>query len=131
MEVVKNPPEWKYVEDLLGYQTIPEPKPKAQYPSGWCPPNPSRNNNLPYFIERTKNFMVPVYLEVGFRGYRRITKVRNIEGDIWKLEQDLRKLIEGRTAKQCFSRINEMNRTIVFKGDYVTLIEKYFYSLGL
>lgn len=127
----QNPPEWKYVEELLGYQTIPKPTSKSEYPSGWCPPDPSKNKNLPYFIARTRNFMVPAYLHVGFRGYRRTTQVKHIEGDIWKLEQDLRNLIQGRTKKPCYSRINEMNRTIVFKGDYVTLIQKYLYTLGL
>jgi large subunit ribosomal protein L49 len=131
VEVVKNPPEWKYVEDLLGYQTIPKPSPKAEYPSGWCPPDIKRSQNLQYSVERTKNHMLPVYLYVGFRGQNRLSKVRFIEGDIWQMEQDLRNLIQSKTGKPCESRINEMNRSITFKGDYVTLIQKYFYSLGL
>lgn len=128
--MIQNPPEWKYVEELLGHKTIPIPTVKPEYPSGWVPPNPKLYNQLPYFIARTKNFMVPVYMDVTFRGQRRTTKVRYIEGDIWKLEEDLRRLIEKRTNKPCYSRINEMNRTIVFKGDFVTLIEKYLVQLG-
>jgi large subunit ribosomal protein L49 len=130
VEVIKNPPEWKYVEELLGHSTIPKPTVKAEYPSGWCPPDPMRSKQLPYHIDRTKNFMLPVYMHVAFRGFKRTTKVRRIEGDIWKLEEDLRRAIEARTGKRSYSRINEMNRTIFFKGDYVTLIEKYLVDKG-
>lgn len=61
---------------------------------------------------------------------RRVTRIKDIEGDIWKLEKDLHKLIEKRVKKTIFSRINEMNRQIVFKGDYVTLVQKYLLEKG-
>lgn len=74
--------------------------------------------------------MLPVYLEITYRGMRRVTRIKDIEGDIWKLEKDLHKLIEKRVKKTIFSRINEMNRQIVFKGDYVTLVQKYLLEKG-
>ncbi|CRK97650.1 CLUMA_CG011035, isoform A [Clunio marinus] len=129
--VTKNPPEWKYVERLLGYQVIPKPTVKSEYPSGWTAPNPELYKDLPYFIERTKNYMLPVYLHITFRGQRRTTLIKNIEGDIWQLEQELNKVISKRVQKRIFSRINEMSRQIVFKGDYVTLIQKYLADRGL
>lgn len=75
--------------------------------------------------------MVPVFLEITFKGHRRMSIVKHIEGDIWALEEELHRLIETRAGKRIFSRVNEMNRTIVFKGDYVTLIQKYLMSKGL
>lgn len=131
VEVIKNPPEWKYIEHLIGKSQIPVPLVKSEYPSGWTPPNPALNKDLPYAVHRTKNFMVPVYLEITFRGTRRISFLKNIEGDIWKLNQELVELIERKGGKRAFSRVNEMNRTIKFKGDYVTLIQKYLLSKGL
>lgn len=115
---------------MLGKDTIQKPTAKAEYPSGWTPPDPTRYKNLPYFIERTRNFMLPVYLGITFRGNRRVTKIKFIEGDIWKLEADLHKLIEGRAKRRVYSRINEMNRQIVFKGDYVTLVQKHLHAQG-
>lgn len=130
VEVIHNPPEWKFVEHLLGKETIPKPLVKEEYPSGWSPPDPARYKDIPYFIERTKNFMLPVYLSITFRGQRRLTKLKNIEGDIWKMEADLHQLIEKRAGRRVYSRINEMNRQIVFKGDYVTLVQKYLLDKG-
>lgn len=130
VEVIYNPPEWKYVEQLLGNETIPKPTVKPEYPSGWAPPDPAHYKNLPYFIERTKNYMMPVFLLITYRGMRRVTKIKNIEGDIWKLEADLHELIQKRAGRKIYSRINEMNRQIVFKGDYVTLVQKYLMSKG-
>lgn len=129
--MIRNPPEWKYVEQLLGYNTIPKPLVKTEYPSGWTPPDPARYEKLPYFIERTKNYMLPVYLAISYRGMRRVTIVKFIEGNIWQLEQELNELIARRAEKRCFSQINEMNRQIRFKGDYKTLVEKYLLSKGL
>lgn len=130
VEVIKNPPEWKYVERLIGSTTIPRPVVKAEYPSGWTAPDPAKYKDLPYFIERTKNFMHPVYLEITFRGHRRVTRIKNIEGDIWKLEEDLHKVIEKRVGHRVFSQINEMNRQIRYKGDFVTIIEKFLRDNG-
>jgi large subunit ribosomal protein L49 len=74
---------------------------------------------------------VPVYLEILQNGTTRRSVVKHIEGDIWALDEEIRKLITKKTGKRSYSRINEMNRKIVFKGDYVTLIQKYLISKGL
>ena len=43
-----------------------------------------RQPNLPFFVGRTKNHMVPVYLDLeAIRGQRKITMIKHIEGDIW------------------------------------------------
>lgn len=129
MEVFKNPPEWKYVERILAKPLVPEPQPKSEYPSGWRPP--ANKVDLPYYVARTKNHMVPVYLSTYFRGERRITKLRKIQGDIWLLEEDLRLTIERRIGKKIATRVNELSGQIWFKGDYVTIISAYLMEKGL
>ncbi|CAO1408783.1 unnamed protein product [Diamesa serratosioi] len=131
VEIVQNAPEWKYVEQLLGERVIPQPIKKSEYPSGWTLPNPELFKSLPYYVERTKNFMLPVYMDITFRGQRRITIVRKIEGDIWKLEEELKQMIGDKVKKPIFTQVNEMNRQISFKGDYVSLVQEFLISKGL
>jgi len=50
--------------------------------------------DYPYFIERTKNYMRPVYLTRNSKGTKRITKITKIQGDIWTLERDMKRYIE-------------------------------------
>lgn len=128
IEVLKNPPEWKYVERILRKSLVPEPQPKSEYPSGW---RPQTNLNNPYYVARTKNHMMPVYLSRYYRGQRRITKLRRIQGDIWLLEKELRTCIESRIGKQIASRVNELSGQIRFKGDYVTIVQEYLMKKGL
>lgn len=129
VEVVKNAPEWKYVERLLAPRVVPKPVAQSEYPSGWKPPQPKPD--LKYFVARTKNHMLPVYLHRSFRGQRIITAIRRIDGDIWQLEAELRYLIEKRLNKQIVTRVNEMNGQIELKGDFVTIVEEYLLEKGL
>lgn len=122
--VEKNPPEWKYVEDLLAPPLIPKPVVQSEYPSGWKPPS-ADVKHLPYFVPRTKNYMIPVYLHLTYRGQRRITKLRNIHGDIWQLEKELHAVIQKKIGKNIATRINEQNGQIWFKGDFSNIIKDY------
>ncbi|XP_055609234.1 probable 39S ribosomal protein L49, mitochondrial [Uranotaenia lowii] len=129
VEIVKNPSEWRFVERLIAPRVVPVPLEQKEYPSGWKPPSPKPD--LKYHVNRTKNFMLPVYLKRTFRGQRILTAVRRIEGDIWQLEAELRYLIEKKFNKPIVTRINEMNGQIELKGDYVTIVEEYLLSKGL
>ncbi|XP_019532853.2 large ribosomal subunit protein mL49 [Aedes albopictus] len=129
VEVIKNAPEWKYVERLLAPRVVPTPEVKVEYPSGWKPPQPKPD--LKYFVARTKNHMLPVYLHRTFRGQRILTTVRRIDGDIWQLEAELRYLLEKRLKKSIVTRVNEMNGQIELKGDFVTIVEEFLLEKGL
>uniref|UniRef100_A0A182VZU6 Large ribosomal subunit protein mL49 n=1 Tax=Anopheles minimus TaxID=112268 RepID=A0A182VZU6_9DIPT len=129
VEVVQNPPEWKYVERLLAPRTVPKPVPKDSYPSGWKPANPQPE--LKYVVARTKNHMLPVYLRRAYRGQRRITAVRHVEGDIWQLEAELRYLIEKQLNRPIITRVNEMSGQIELKGDHVAFVEKFLLEKGM
>ncbi|XP_034473582.1 probable 39S ribosomal protein L49, mitochondrial [Drosophila innubila] len=130
VEVVHNPPEWKFVERLLPPTTVPQPVAKAAYPSGWKP-QASDGTTDGYFVARTKNHMVPVYLHTRFRGQRRLTVVRRVQGDIWALERDLRAVVErARNGKLCATRVNELSGQIHIHGDYVDVLREHLKAKG-
>lgn len=129
VEIAKNPPEWKFVERLLGPVTVPAPSIRPNYPSGWQPQQPDAQNR-DYFIARTRNHMLPVYMTEKFRGTKKVTKVRKIQGDIWKLEEELRRVVEKAAGKKVLSRVNEMNGQIEFTGAYANLIKNYLQDKG-
>lgn len=84
-----------------------------------------------YYVQRTKNHMSPVYLETFFRGQRRITKLRRIQGDIWLLERELRECIEARIGRKIATKVNELSGQIWMKGDYVTIVKDFLAKRGL
>ncbi|XP_046624517.1 probable 39S ribosomal protein L49, mitochondrial isoform X1 [Neodiprion virginianus] len=131
-EISKDPLEWLYVERLLTPKTVP-PAPTStakQYPSGWAPQSEDALK-LPYFVSRTRNYLQPVYLQRSFRGMRRITILRKIEGDIWLLEAELKKHLEETTGKSIGTQIHEVAGILKFKGDQVIRIKEWLTTKGL
>lgn len=129
IEIIKNPPEWKYVERVLRRKIIPVPESKAEYPSGWTPQQPTAFQQ-PYFVTRTRNYMVPVYLRIGHRGWKRTTTIKNITGDIWTLYHDVMHHIKEYMARDERAQVNEFTRQIIINGDYVNLIKDFLISKG-
>lgn len=129
IEIIKNPPEWKYVERILPKSTVPSVVPKEKYTSGWVPQKPDALKH-PYFIKRNKNHMIPIYLEIDYCGTRRRTFIKHITGDIWTLHNELLDYIEYYMAKKERSRVNEFNGQIIINGDYVNLLKDYLVSKG-
>ncbi|XP_971683.2 large ribosomal subunit protein mL49 [Tribolium castaneum] len=126
-ETTKNPEEWKYVEGLLPVTTVPEPKKLPMYASGWKPQGDDLKDR-PYFIARTRNHMMPVYLEIRQRGTARHTIIKKIQGDIWQLEKDLRPFLEDLLKpKNLRLQVNEFAGKICINGDHVNAIK---YWLG-
>ncbi|EGI69677.1 PREDICTED: probable 39S ribosomal protein L49, mitochondrial [Acromyrmex echinatior] len=128
-EITKDENEWKYVERLLPYKIIPKPPTTGKFSSGYKPASASPKDN-PYFIERTKNYMQPVYLYRNPRGLKKITEITKIQGDIWALEQDLKKYVQKRTRHKITSQINEFAGLIKFKGDYVNRVKEWMNKKG-
>lgn len=75
--------------------------------------------------------MHPIYLTRTFRGMRRITKLRRVQGDIWHLERELHSAIENRIGKPIVTRVNEMSGQIWFRGDFVNIVKDYLITKGL
>ncbi|KPI90970.1 putative 39S ribosomal protein L49, mitochondrial [Papilio xuthus] len=128
-DIIKNPPEWAYVERLLPFDTIPVVTPKENYPSGWIPPR-EEAVHLPYFVSRTKNHELPIYLNITYRGMRKITKIKKIEGDIWLLNDTLKAHLKETAGKYVETRVHELGKFIEVKGDYVNVIRNWAHSKG-
>ncbi|XP_076648173.1 mitochondrial ribosomal protein L49 [Halictus rubicundus] len=129
-EVTRDPKEWEYVERLLKPKIIPEPQfENKEYPSGWKPPT-AKPEDYPYYIRRSRNFMQPVYLHTYNRGMRRLTILKNIQGDIWALETELKEHMRNETGRPIGVRINELVGIIKFRGDFVSLIKRWMDSKG-
>lgn len=128
-KIEQNPPEWKYVEQILPSYIIPEPSVKSKYPSGWKPQTVDPAT-VPYFITRSKFHEVPVYLRITYRGTRRHTLIKFIKGDIWALEAELRAFLEDHLKKNMSMRINEFSGQITILGDYVNLVKHFLLQKG-
>lgn len=129
-EISRDPEEWKHVENVLPPTLIPEPKKKATYASGWQAPSENLFDK-PYYVERTKNHMIPVYLERTHRNMRRLTFVKRIKGDIWLLEEELREFLQKENRGLIRSQVNEFAGYICFHGDHVNAIKYYLLKKGL
>lgn len=130
-EVSKDPKEWSYVERLLASKTVP-PAPTSidkEFPSGWKPTTEDAKK-LPYFVDRSKNHMHSVYLRRTYRGMRRITSIRRIQGDIWALEFELKKYLEEKNGKRLGSQIHEVAGIVNFRGDHVLDVKDWLNSKG-
>lgn len=128
VKVVKDPKIWKYVQDVLPQKVVPPLTPKSEYPTTWQPPKHSEIN-VDYFVSRTKNHMIPVYLEQSHRGLRRITVIRKIQGNLWSLEKEIAELVK-KSGKRYASRINEMSGILYVHGDHVVNIRNFLMEKG-
>lgn len=123
-QITKEPEDWKYVERILPLTTVPAPPKKDEYPSGWKP-QAENVDHLPYFVQRTKNHMLPVYLEIVRRGNSKQTVIKKIKGDIWLFEKDLRNFLQPNQLRPLKLYVNELGGYIQMNGDHVNAI-KYF-----
>ncbi|XP_041353593.1 39S ribosomal protein L49, mitochondrial-like [Gigantopelta aegis] len=130
-EVEVSHKEFKYVEKLLPKLTVPDPPQHGSYPtpSGWVAPTASSTTH-PYFIKRTKNHMFPVYLETSHAGTRQLVKIKQVEGDIWAFEADLRSHLEQVTGKSVFTRVHEVSRYVQVKGLHLEEVSKLLLQKG-
>ncbi|CAH1968329.1 unnamed protein product [Acanthoscelides obtectus] len=123
-EVTKDPVDWSFVERALPPTVVPEPVKKDKYPSGWRPQADNLKDRH-YFIERTKNHMIPVYLELERRNTKKTTVIRKIQGDVFKLEKDLLAFLQKESFYPIRSQVNEFAGIIKIGGDFVNAV-KYF-----
>lgn len=129
-EITKDPNEWKYIERLLRYKVVPKPPTEdVELPSGYKPARASPMD-YSYFIERNRNHMLPVHLNISGDGQKKITKVGKIQGDIRALDRDIKKYIQERTGRTPFSKIHEFAGIIKFKGDCVNRIKDWMNMKG-
>ncbi|VDK17909.1 unnamed protein product [Anisakis simplex] len=131
--------DWKYVERLMPHKVIPDIPEHSQYPtpSGWRPPNPSPD--LPYYVGRRRTHTLPLFLErrrdqldpktMEFE-YVEIVALRNVHGDIFACERDLREYLENELKHPVATNVDELKGIIRVKGADRTLLEKFLFDCG-
>lgn len=135
IEILQSPPEWKFVERLINGKIItdaPVNPTDTFLASGWKPQKSvaELKEKYPYYVNRTKNHQVPVYLLSTFRGQRKVTKLKRVEGDIWALEKDLKEALQLALKKKVETRVNEVSGQIDFKGIHVDMISVFLMQKG-
>ena len=78
---------------------------------------------MPFFIQRTKNHMLPVYLKISHRGMKRVTVIRKIHGDIYKLAEQLHKFLVNVNDKEIGIKVVEVCGRIDIHGDHVNNVK--------
>ena len=129
---------WDYVQRLLPKRVIPtvEKADGTITPSGWRAPKES-SPDLPYYIRRGPNNMPEVYLErrrdelnpktMDFE-YVELVVLRNVYGDVFACEQDLRNYLESQLGQPVATHVDELKGVIKVKGADRTLIEQFVYD---
>lgn len=87
----------------------------------------------PYYIKRSYNHMLPVYLNISNRGLKRRTSLRHIHGDIYALAEDVRAYLQakqGDTWHQVEMKISEIAGEITFRGDHLNNIRIWLEEKG-
>ncbi|VDM42690.1 unnamed protein product [Toxocara canis] len=133
------PVDWKYVERLMPHKVIPDVPEHSSYPtpSGWKPPNPSPD--LPYYVGRSRKHTLPLFLEtrrdkldpttMEFE-YVELVVLRNVHGDVFACERDLREFLERELNHPVATNVDELKGIIRVKGADRTLLEKFLFDAG-
>lgn len=75
--------------------------------------------------------MLPVYLKISERGMRRITTVKRVEGDIWKLSNELAEYLKPLMYYSTIGvKVEELKRTIFLRGDYLEYTKRFLSDKG-
>lgn len=128
---------WDYVERLAKIKIAPRPEPrKPNEPikpmaSGYVPP-PEVPPDLPYFIARTRNHILPVYYFLDSNPEKCHTIVKQVTGDLWQLEKDLRAHLETVTnsKRRILTSVQETDERILFRGRYIHEIVDWLHAQG-
>ncbi|MFH4982522.1 hypothetical protein AB6A40_009231 [Gnathostoma spinigerum] len=131
--------DWKYVERLMPVRVIPDVPKHDKYPtpSGWRPPNPPPD--LSYYIGRNRKHLPALYLEsrrdnlnpetMNF-DYVELVVVKNIHGDVFACERDMRRYLEEKLGHPIATNVDELKGQIKVKGADRSLIENFIFDSG-
>lgn len=134
---VTSPDLWEYVKRLARIKIAPEVKrrkpnePLIAMSSGFIPP-PEEPPNLPYFIARTRNHLLPVYYWLENDSEKCVTLVKNVMGDIWKFEEDLRSYLESlnKSGERILTSVQEPDEVVEFKGKHLHDVVDWLHGQG-
>lgn len=134
---ITTPELWEHVENLARTKVNPEirrrkaDEPIEPTPSGWVPP-PEQPPDLPYFIARTRNHLLPVYYYLHSDPNECSTILKRITGDLWKLEEDLRGHLEGLLSnkRRILTSVHETDGRILFRGRHLHEVVNWLHQNG-
>eukprot|EP00614_Pseudopedinella_elastica_P006617 CAMPEP_0172589958 /NCGR_PEP_ID=MMETSP1068-20121228/8472_1 /TAXON_ID=35684 /ORGANISM="Pseudopedinella elastica, Strain CCMP716" /LENGTH=163 /DNA_ID=CAMNT_0013385631 /DNA_START=78 /DNA_END=569 /DNA_ORIENTATION=+ len=96
--------------------------PAFTLPNGWTPP-PESPPDLPFFIQRTgTGKCLPVYSSYKNANTRVITVLRQVDGDVKMLQQEL--------AKVCGVPVAQKPGRLEVKGHHVNAVREWLVGLG-
>lgn len=130
------PEEWKFVERLLPLKLKPIVPNADRFPSGFQLPKirPSEAiEKYGYFVNRNTNHMVPVYTEVKIFPVEREyleTKIKHVDGNLFKLKEDLDKFLMDRFGCEFISQVSEIQSMIMYKGDLEAEFKEFILDKG-
>uniref|UniRef100_A0A0K0E0T4 Large ribosomal subunit protein mL49 n=1 Tax=Strongyloides stercoralis TaxID=6248 RepID=A0A0K0E0T4_STRER len=131
--------DWSLIERLMPHETIPPmPDVSGYTPSGWKAPS-KEFTGLPYAVTRRRDHMLPLYLErrrdkidpktMDFE-YVEIVVMKQISGDVFALERDLKEYLEEEVNHKIATSVDELKGTIRVRGADRSLLEKFLYEKG-
>lgn len=133
---VTSPELWQFVERLARIRIAPEVRrrkkdePIERLPSGFIPP-PEEAPDLPYFVPRTRNHLLPVYYNLSSDPEDCYTLIRNVTGDLWKLEEDLRLHLSLDPSKgKILTSVKEPDEIVAFRGRHLHEIVDWLHQQG-
>lgn len=134
---ITTPELWSYVERLAKIRIAPKPvfrkndQPIVPTACGYIPPteNPP---DLPYFVARTRNYVLPVYYRLHEDPQECHTIVRRISGDLWQFEEELRMYLESLSEKKrrILTSVQEPDGCVLFRGKHLSAIVDWLHSKG-
>ncbi|XP_018015609.1 uncharacterized protein LOC108672456, partial [Hyalella azteca] len=100
-------------------------------PGGYVAPS-ARPGDLPYFVNRTSNFLPRVHLKRNFELYTVMTVVSGVEGDVFQLAAELKAHLVGLYGlkETVVLQVLEPHQKIFFKGDFVNDIKQFLEERG-
>jgi large subunit ribosomal protein L49 len=136
---ITSPELWEHVERLARIKVAPMPRlrkagePVKPLPSGFVPP-PETPPDLPYFIPRTRNYLLPVYYLVHSDPNECATIVKQVQGDLWQLEHDLRTHLEqnldNNNKKRILTSVQEPDGRILLRGKWLHETVDWLHAQG-
>ncbi|ETN77852.1 hypothetical protein NECAME_03024 [Necator americanus] len=94
---------------------------------------------LPYYVRRKRDHTLPLYLSrrrdllnektLDF-DYVELVTMKEIDGDVFACERDLREFLEKELCKPIATHVDELKGRIVIKGADRAIIEKFLFTKG-
>lgn len=134
---ITSPELWAHVERLARIKVAPELKPRKldepvkPLPSGFVPPSETQPD-LPYFISRTRNNLLPVYYRLDSDPNECVTIVKRIDGDLWKFEEDLRTHLESllNDKRRILTSVHEPDGRLLLRGRWIHETVDWLHAQG-